>query len=175
MTVPRQLSLSKDGTPVWAPVPEIETLRRDPATIPAGEIGPDLRVVDAIRGDSLDLEVEIDPGPASEVALLLRRSADGRQETRLTYDRARASLAIDRERSGAGDGGVHEAPLPLAAGETLRLRVLLDRSSVEVFAQDGRVVLTDRVYPDPTSVGVALEARGGRARLASLRSWRLAR
>ena len=175
MTVPRQLSLSKDGTPVWAPVAEIETLRRDPATIPAGEIGPDLRVVDAIRGDSLDLEVEIDPGPASEVALLLRRSADGRQETRLTYDRARASLAIDRERSGAGDGGVHEAPLPLAAGETLRLRVLLDRSSVEVFAQDGRVVLTDRVYPDPTSVGVALEARGGRARLASLRSWRLAR
>ena len=68
---------------------------------------------------------------------------------------------------------MHEAPLPLAAGETLRLRILLDRSSVEVFAQAGRVVLTDRVYPDAASVGVALEARGGRARLIGLRSWRL--
>jgi sucrose-6-phosphate hydrolase SacC (GH32 family) len=69
---------------------------------------------------------------------------------------------------------VHEALLVLAAGETLRLRVLLDRSSVEVFAQDGRVVLTDRVYPDAASVGVALEARGGRGRLVGLRAWRLA-
>jgi len=40
---------------------------------------------------------------------------------------------------------VHEAPLPLAAGETLRLRVLLDRSSVEKRFQKadlhGRVAL----------------------------------
>ena len=70
---------------------------------------------------------------------------------------------------------MHEAPLALAAGETLRLRVLLDRASVEVFAQDGRVVLTDRVYPDAASEGVAFEAPGGRARLVGLRSWRLAR
>jgi beta-fructofuranosidase len=111
---------------------------------------------------------------AMTVPRLLRLSTDGRQETRVAYDRAHGTLAIDRERAGAGDGGVHEAPLPLAAGETLRLRVLLDRSSVEVFAQDGGVVLTDRVYPDAASVGVALEARGGRARLVSLRSWRLA-
>ncbi len=175
MTVPRQLTLSRDGTPLWTPVPEVETLRREPVTVAPGEIGPGVRVLDALRGDSLDLELEIDPGTSSEVALLLRRSADGRQETRVAYDRARGTLAIDRERAGAGDGGVHEAPLPLAAGETLRLRVLLDRSSVEVFAQDGRVVLTDRVYPDAASVGTALEARGGRARLAALRSWRLER
>jgi beta-fructofuranosidase len=175
MTVPRRLTLSKDGIPAWAPVPEIETLRSDPASVPPGEFGPGLLTLDAGRGDSLDLEVEIDPGPASEVALLLRRSADGRQETRVAYDRARATLAIDRERSGAGDRGVHEASLALGADETLRLRVLLDRSSVEVFAQDGRVVLTDRVYPDATSVGVALEARGGGARLVGLRSWRLTR
>ena len=43
---------------------------------------------------------------------------------------------------------MHEAPQPLAAGETLRLRVFLDRSSVDAFAQDRRVVLTDRIYPD---------------------------
>ena len=175
ITVPRLLRLSAGGTPLWAPVPEIETLRGDPLTVPPGEIGPGLRELDAVRGDSLDLELEIDPGSASEVALLARRSADGRQETRISYDRARATLAIDRDRSGAGDGGVHEAPLPLAPGQTLRLRVLVDRSSVEVFAQDGRVVLTDRVYPDPSSMGIALEAKGAGTRLVSLRAFPLLR
>jgi beta-fructofuranosidase len=156
-------------------VPEIETLRGEPSAVPSGEIGPGLRALDAVRGDSLDLELEIDPGTASEVALIVRRSPDGKQETRIAWDRASASLTIDRDRAGAGDGGVHSAPLPLGAGETLRLRVLVDRSSVEVFAQDGRVVLTDRVYPDPESVGSALEAKGGRARLVSLRSFPLLR
>ena len=54
-----------------------------------------------------------------------------------------------------------------------KLRVLVDRSSVEVFAQDGRVVLTDRVFPDPASLGTALEADGP-ARLVKLDAWRLA-
>jgi beta-fructofuranosidase len=175
MTVPRLLRLSADGTPLWAPVPEVETLRGEPTTVPSGAIEPGLRVLDAVRGDSLDLELEIDPGTASEVALLVRRSPDGKEETRIAYDRASATLAIDRDRAGAGDGGVHSAPLPLGAGETLRLRVLVDRSSVEVFAQDGRVVLTDRVYPDPESVGSALEAKGGRSRLVSLRAFPLLR
>jgi beta-fructofuranosidase len=175
MTVPRLLRLSADGTPLWAPVPEIETLRGRAVAAPAGEIETGLRALDAVRGDSLDLELEIDPGTTSEVALLVRRSPDGAQGTRIAYDRERATLAIDRDRAGAGDGGVHAAPLPLGAGETLRLRVLVDRSSLEVFAEDGRVVLTDRVYPDPASVGVALEAKGGRARLVSLRAFPLLR
>jgi beta-fructofuranosidase len=175
MTVPRLLRLSADGTPLWAPVPEIETLRGHVVAAPAGELETGLRALDAVRGDSLDLELEIDPGTTSEVALVVRRSPDGAQGTRIAYDRARATLAVDRDRAGAGDGGVHAAPLPLGAGETLRLRVLVDRSSVEVFARDGRVVLTDRVYPDPASVGIALEVKGGRARLVSLRAFPLLR
>ncbi len=127
-----------------------------------------------MRGDSLDLEAEIDPGDAGEVALVLRRSADGTQRTRVVLDRASGTLAIDREKAGAGDGGVHAAPLPLGDRETLRLRVLVDRSSVEVFVQDGSVVLTDRVFPDPDSVGVALQAKGGTARLVGLTAWGLA-
>ena len=83
------------------------------------------------------------------------------------------AVTIDRESAGAGEKGVHAAPLALRAGETLKLRVLVDRSSVEVFAQDGRVVLTDRVFPDPASLGAALEADGP-ARLVRLDAWRLA-
>ncbi|MBK7975300.1 MAG: GH32 C-terminal domain-containing protein [Deltaproteobacteria bacterium] len=40
------------------------------------------------------------------------------------------------------------------------MRVLVDRSSVEVFGDDGRAVLTDLVFPDPGSRGVGLEWTG---------------
>ncbi|MDD1633664.1 MAG: glycoside hydrolase family 32 protein, partial [Methylococcaceae bacterium] len=94
MTVPRLLRLSADGTPLWAPVPEIETLRGQAVTAPAGELETGLRALEAVRGDSLDLELEIDPGTTSEVALVVRRSPDGAQGTRIAYDRARATLAV---------------------------------------------------------------------------------
>jgi beta-fructofuranosidase len=173
MSVPRHVRLLPDGTPRWAPVTQLETLRRDPVRSAPRAFGPGTSTLDGVSGDSLDLEFEIDAGAARRLALAVRRSVDGREETRVVLDRERATLAIDRERAGAGDGGVHAAPLRLAPGEPLRLRVLLDRSSIEVFAQDGRLVLTDRVYPRPSSVGTALDADGP-ARLLRLQAWRLA-
>jgi sucrose-6-phosphate hydrolase SacC (GH32 family) len=52
--------------------------------------------------------------------------------------------------------------------------VLVDRSSVETFAGDGRLVISDRVFPRPTSRGVAVFADGGKAELVSLQAWPLA-
>ena len=59
-------------------------------------------------------------------------------------------------------------------GGLLRLRILVDRSSVEVFGGDGRAVVSDRVFPKPTSRGVAAFAEGGAAEIVSLRAWPLA-
>jgi len=50
--------------------------------------------------------------------------------------------------------------VPLVDGK-LRLRILVDRSSVEVFTSDGRVAITDLVYPDLSSDGIATYAVGG--------------
>jgi levanase len=55
----------------------------------------------------------------------------------------------------------------------VRIRVVVDRSSVEVFGGVGETVLTDLVYPRPTSDGVALYAEGGRARVLHLEVRRL--
>jgi len=69
--------------------------------------------------------------------------------------------------------GRQTAPLALENGR-VRLRVLVDWSSVEVFADDGRTVITDQIFPAPTSGDVRLYARGGTARLVSLEAWPLA-
>ena len=60
-----------------------------------------------------------------------------------------------------------------SGGRDLELRVLLDRSILEVFA-NRRVTLTQRIYPTRgDSLGLALSAVGGRARLRRLDIWRL--
>ena len=62
-------------------------------------------------------------------------------------------------------------PFELADDESLHLRVFLDRSLVEVFG-NGRQCLTLRAYPSgEDSRGVSACARGGEARLVSLRAW----
>ena len=50
----------------------------------------------------------------------------------------------------------------------MHLTVLVDWSSVEVFAQDGRLLITDQIFPSPASTGLAAFASGGTATLASI-------
>ena len=64
--------------------------------------------------------------------------------------------------------------MELAPGELLTLRIFLDRSILEVFA-NRRQCVTQRIYPARTdSIGISLFARGGQARVRSLQSWTLA-
>jgi levanase len=63
---------------------------------------------------------------------------------------------------------VDSAPVTLNADGTVTLRIYVDRSSVEVFAQGGLRTITDQVFPGSGAGEVALFADGGTARLKSL-------
>jgi hypothetical protein len=59
------------------------------------------------------------------------------------------------------------------ANGAVDLHVWVDRSSVEVFANDGQRVITDQVFPRPDSGGLEVFARHGAVRLESLEVWPL--
>jgi sucrose-6-phosphate hydrolase SacC (GH32 family) len=61
----------------------------------------------------------------------------------------------------------------MPASGRLKLRILLDHSSVEVFADGGRRVITDQVFPGANSDRVQLFAEGGTARVGSVKIWRM--
>ena len=138
-----------------------------------------------VRGDSLELAVEIDPGQAREVGLKVRCSPDGKEETVIVYDTVAKMLKIDMSRStlrtdvmyrdrpiewrfgkislatGPHPAGVVEAPFALGPGETLKLRVFLDKPMLEVFAND-RQCVTQQIFPaSREALGVKAFARGG--------------
>jgi beta-fructofuranosidase len=175
-SLPRLLSLCPDGLLGMEPLPELAGLREaheryENLTVDASSDRTPL----GVHGDSLEIVVEFEPGDADALGLLVRRSPAGEEQTRILCDRRAARLSIDRERSSASPDAHRdpfEVAFALASGEPLRLRVFLDRSVLEVFA-NGRACLTSRIYPSrPDSIGIALFARG-QARVTSLDIWEM--
>ncbi len=126
---------------------------------------------DACRATSVVLSMDIDPGTAARCGVAVR-VGDG-ERTLVGYDAHERALYVDRTRSGdtdfhAGFGAVHLAPLDLEEGHTLSLEIHVDTTSLEVYADGGRVVITDQVFPSVGSDGLELFAEGGIAHLRAL-------
>ena len=201
MSLPRHLSLNKDMSDVNSPinrlgvepVEELKDLRYAPVTHESmGIPGNGEKVLPGIVGKAMELEAVIDPMSAREVGLNVFRSPDGEEQTSITlFMHARRwgrgwgsgsapvlrELMIDVSRASLDPAvcarSPETGPLILADGEPLRLRVFIDRSVVEVFAND-RQCLTVRVYPTrDDSKGVSLFARGSDAKLVSLSAYQM--
>ncbi|MBB2922794.1 glycoside hydrolase family 32 protein [Cellulomonas cellasea] len=176
MTFPRELTLRDVGGELRLTQEPVEELAAQPTTA-APYVLRDRVVREGVtalprqaRGAVLAIDAELEVGTADRVGLHVRTGTGER--TVVGYDVHRERLFVDRTASGDVDfheafAGVHAAPLPAPDGR-VRIRVLVDRSSVEVIGGGGEVALTDLVYPALTSDGVALFAEGGEARVRSL-------
>ncbi|MCY3944813.1 MAG: glycoside hydrolase family 32 protein [Anaerolineaceae bacterium] len=185
MSLPRHYWLAGDDTLRMAPVPELEGQRYNGVQLPAQEIAANSeQLLENVSGQAIEIEAVIDPGEAREVGLTVLRSPDGAEQTRVSYfaplqdHRANPGwLQIDTSRSSLADD-VHgrppeQGPLDIATDEPLHLRIFIDRSIIEVFANEVQC-LTLRAYPSRAdSAGVSLFARGGAAQLRSLKAWQM--
>ena len=179
MCLPRVLSIGPDGSLYQEPVPEIRALRREHVHL------PDLTVADSsfvragtISGDCLEIAVELDAGDANEYGIKVLCSPDDAEQNVISYNREDSALSLDVDECSLSPEIVgreeQRGPLELAKGEPLSLRVFVDRSIVEVFA-NGSLCLTKRVYPSrPDSRGIQLFSRGGDVRVSSLEAWQMA-
>ncbi len=178
MTIPRELSLrvEKDSLRlVQAPIRELRRLRQGLVQIAATPLSAGEKVLEQIRGDQLELEATFETGSAQTMGLIVQRG--DRQGTVVGYDIPEGELFVDRRGAGREDFSPAFAARssgPLAAPDgRVKLHLFVDRSSVEIFGNDGRTVLTARVFPKQGNQGVALFAKGGDARLVSLKAWKL--
>ncbi|MFM1944037.1 MAG: Sucrose-6-phosphate hydrolase [Verrucomicrobiota bacterium] len=173
--LPRSLWLGADGTLRMRPVEELERLRVGVQEWVGGGLEDgEVRWLEGVRGESCEVEVRGDIGRARRVGVKVRVSAGGEEETLVYYDAEGGQLVMDTTRSG-GDGRrvVERAPFELAEGEPLQLRVFVDKSVVEVFAND-RQAIGRRVYPTRSdSVGVGVFAEGGRTGDGRVTAWEM--
>ncbi|HSK39764.1 MAG TPA: glycoside hydrolase family 32 protein [Arenibaculum sp.] len=180
-SLPRALALrttSRGIRLIQEPVGELQQMRGARNTIEPQAIGYGAISLaeEGISGTALEIVAEFEVGTAAELGMKVRTG--GQEETVIGIDARAGRLFVDRTRSGQVRfhpefSGRHTAPLRVENGR-VKLHVFVDWSSVEVFAADGEVVVTEQIFPAPGSDGVALYARGGTARLVSFEAWPLA-
>ncbi|MCA7999947.1 glycoside hydrolase family 32 protein [Burkholderia metallica] len=177
-TLPRELALKTiDGEPqlVVTPAAAFDAWADGRPAVHEGELAVESATRElsaATRGVVQRITVTIAPQRAARAGLIVRRSADGTTGTRIVYDTAKRTLTLDRAQSGETNftgtfSREHIVDLPLEHGQ-LRLDIVVDRGSVEVFANGGRVTLTDLIFPPLDADRVAVFAEHGRATFSGL-------
>ena len=141
MSMPCDLTLraTTEGVRLFArPVAELASLRGkehafDGLILQGGE-----RALAGAAGNLLEINTEADVGDKGVFTLNARGTSVG-------YDAARRSLSC----------GDVSAPLA-SEGSMVRLRILLDRGSIEVFGNDGRVAISRALAPRGEGPGLTL-------------------
>jgi beta-fructofuranosidase len=190
MTLPRHLKLVGRDQLGIEPAGDVESLRGAHASVEAMTLPANEEIIlDAVEGNAMELEAEIDPRGAPMVELNVLRSPGAEEVTRIMFlsqrgyrDRARGGptmsvISLDNTRSSilpdVRSRPPETAQVSMPKGEPLKLRVFVDRSVVEVFV-NGRQCVALRVYPGrDDSVGVSLRAQGQPARLLGLDAWQM--
>ena len=191
MSLPRILTLGDDATLSIEPIPALETLRSGHMHIGAKSLPANRDIpIDGVCGDAMELAIKVDPRDAREVCIKVLRSPNDEEYTAIRFHREGGSrsatlpwtqrsdaLSVDISRSSLSPDVLARppevVPFELKDGELLDLRVFVDGSVVEVFA-NGRQAMALRVYPErKDSVGISIRAQGREAALSSLDAWQM--
>ena len=122
-----------------------------------------------VSGNAYWLDGEIELGTATTAGFKIAQGRDG-SETVIGYDRVKQEVFVDR-----GSSGKRQTIALPGSGDKVRLRILFDKSSLEVFVNDGEQVLTDYIYPDEGASGCAVFSEGGGAVVRDLKIWDLSK
>jgi beta-fructofuranosidase len=161
MSVPRALSLDGDDNLIQIPVRELAKLRGRHVGMTDVTLDSESKTIEGAEGDTIEVVAEFEPGTAAAFGLKLRSSHDGK-----------SALVIRQSAESLNVAGT-DVPVRLSAGKTLKLRVLLDKSVMEVFVNDGRHAVTRVVYPGEKDLAVAAFAESGDAAVTRVDVWQM--
>lgn len=161
LALPRLLTVDEDGQPRQKPIPELRQLRGQHAQYQNIELQDTPVTLEKIVGDTLELQAQLQLGKSQAVGLRVRRSVDGTRSVAIRWDGSTLTV------------GENSVPLSLPPSEALTLHIFLDKSVLEVFADHGRVCITQVHYSPVEDLFVEAFAEGGIAHLAQCDAWEL--
>ncbi len=181
-TLPREMGLFRapDGE-VYAssaPSPELEALRgKLAAKVKKTTVGRKARsfALPSENGGICEILMDIEASKAKTVNVVFSNSQG--EKVVMQYDPAAATLSFDRTESGITDFSegfptVTVTPTHETSGR-IALRIFVDRSSMEVFGNDGEFVMTNLVFPRTPYTALSVSTEGGNAKVENLRIYSL--
>lgn len=177
-TLPREIGLFRgaDGE-IYAsstPSPELEALRdRLTLDVKSKKIGqkPVSFRLPSENDGVCEILADVNPGNAGKVNLELSNSKGEKVE--MIYDVNARTLSFDRRESGIVDFSQDFPAVTVSPtfgdGKKISLRIFIDRSSIEVFGDNGRFVMTNLVFPNEPYSALSVKSENGTAKLSGLR------
>ena len=166
-----------------SPAPEVEALRFNGKKIENLEVRANQELIlEEIAGKAIEIKIKMNIHQAREAGFYVLRSPAGEEKTKISvmnvfHGKFPDSLLIDTTQSSLrtdlSSRPPENAPLPLRQDGIVELRIFIDRSMIEVFA-DSQQFAAVRVCPQrEDSRGVSIFAKGDRIILNSLECWQM--
>jgi len=170
MTLPRVLSLASNEAGVrliQKVAAEIETIRK------GSEVYQDLTVeanqpaIFNMFSPLMEVSIQLENQTSNSFGIVFQNSED--VKTVVRYDAEKEMLLVDRTK--AGDNSFSESfPAVQEAYVKLEnLQIIIDTSSIEVFANDGKVAFTSLIFPNQPYEKIVLFSNEGNIRVSSLK------
>lgn len=173
-SLPRTLEIKNDKLHI-KPVKELESLRNEHERYENFVL--ESHLVPKIKGRALEILIETEVEEDTCFSIDVLSSNEGEEKTSIKYDSSTESFWVDRSKSSLSDK-CHKSPvkgdIKLGKDNVLKLQIFVDYSTVEVFANDQKVI-SARVYATmEDSEGVKLSVvEGKRLKVKSLDIWKM--
>lgn len=162
MSLPREIHI-RDGRLYQWPIREFDALRHDRVEYKGVEVSEEKVCLDGISGRMVDMEIRVRPkDPASSYnKFVIRFAEEGETCTSIRYRPHESTLKIDRKFSGSRRAILHQRRCFVEDAEKeLKLRIILDRYSCEIFIDGGRKVMTAGLYTEQSAKKISFRADG---------------
>lgn len=161
LSLPRELSV-ENGRLYQRPVRELERMRRNKRAYADVAFSGEL-TLEGIKGRMADIEISVAPEDGEDIyrKFAVRFAQNDRFRTSFSFHPQDSMLKIDRKFSGSRRAIIHQRrSLANSADGKLKLRMILDRFSAEIFINDGEQVMTAIIYTGQDADGISFLAEG---------------
>ena len=178
-SVPRDLSLfTVDGETYLQSAPSPELLKlRDISKKRSFKVNGTRTIKDMIAGNEGAYEIELTIENQHADVIGFRLYNDKGEEVDMQYDMKEKKFSMDRRKSGEVGFNENFPMLTWTAIESgtdeLKLRLFVDKSSVEAFGDGGRFVMTNQVFPSEPYTHIDFYSRGGAYKVDSFVIYKL--
>ncbi len=162
----------EDAVLHMAPAEELSALQYNGQTFAVGQVGSSV-CLPVKNGESFRLRAVIDMKNASRAGFTVRADEESGEGTEIYVDAKEGVLVMDTSRSGAHGRRIREtAPFALRPGEQLTLDVFVDKSVVEVYANE-RQAICRRIYPTHPDKALSVCAASDGADFGTVQAWEM--
>lgn len=178
-TIARDLSLFKQDGSIFLksePCKEMLEARKDGRQIKTVNVAKAETISLSPQSDNgaYEVELSINPGKSKEVSFVLSNGKG--EKVLMTYDVVKKTFAIDRTKSGEvsfSNDFPAVTEITLSKSKELKLRLFVDKSSIEAFVDNGKFVMTNCVFPSAPYDMITFESDGNRYKVKNINIYQI--